>query len=204
MDIEDAKEVTAKHRRLFQQQDYPPSTSRSNRPNRCSRTKYPTVAITTLNVQDVQQSLCLELDVEDTEMEAIQPLPLPSYLIRTLSLIKKASGSSKINEASTRWVIDAIILEAYEEATRDLKNAQPLSVQCERNYQVGPVVLNHKKVILSGRPDYSVWGQTRLPNYSDIWHGSRFVRREFLGLQAAVVFTTMAWYGRGIDQGQSL
>ncbi|KAJ5930625.1 hypothetical protein N7466_006118 [Penicillium verhagenii] len=86
-------------------------------------TKYTTIAIITLSVQDVQQSLCLELDVEDTEMEAIQPLPLPSHLVHTLSLIKKASGNSKINEASAHWIIDAVILQAYEAATRDLKNA---------------------------------------------------------------------------------
>lgn len=75
----------------------------------------------------------------------------------TLGLIKEAIGNSRINEASARWVVDAVIHHAYKAATTDIKNAQPLSVQCERTYQFGPVWLNRKKVILSGRPDYSVW-----------------------------------------------
>jgi hypothetical protein len=45
-----------------------------------SETKFPTVAITTLSVEDVQRSLQLELDVEDGEMQGVQPLPLPPLL----------------------------------------------------------------------------------------------------------------------------
>ncbi|KAJ5757122.1 uncharacterized protein N7511_007304 [Penicillium nucicola] len=167
--MEDAKEVVAKHRRHgFEQLKRVVRKFLENNIDRrqlqeatdqidASEIKFPTVAITTLSVEDVQRSLQLELDVEDAEMQGVQPLPLPPHLMSTLGLIEKAIGNSKINEASARWVVDAVILHAYEAATTDIKNAQPLSVQCERTYQFGPVILNRKKVILSGRPDYSVW-----------------------------------------------
>ncbi|CRL20426.1 unnamed protein product [Penicillium camemberti] len=56
-----------------------------------------------------------------------------------------------------RWVVDSIILNAYATATPNIKSAQPLNVQCERGYNFGPVTLDRKRVVLSGRPDYSVW-----------------------------------------------
>lgn len=71
--------------------------------------------------------------------------------------MERAFGHSRINEASARWIVNSVILEAYEMTTSTIKNAQPLSVQCERGYRFGPVTLNHRKVVLSGRPDYSVW-----------------------------------------------
>ncbi|KGO74162.1 hypothetical protein PITC_022200 [Penicillium italicum] len=167
--MEDAKEVVAKHRwngceRLkravreflgnnIDRRQLQEATDQID----ASETKFPTVAITTLSVEDVQRSLQLELDVEDGEMQGVQPLPLPPLLVSTLGLIKEAIGNSRINDASARWVVDAVIHHAYKAATTDIKNAQPLSVQCERTYQFGPVWLNRKKVILSGRPDYSVW-----------------------------------------------
>lgn len=75
----------------------------------------------------------------------------------TLGLIEKAFGHSRINEACARWIVNSVILDAYETTTSTIKNAQPLSVQCERGYKFGPVTLNRQKVVLSGRPDYSVW-----------------------------------------------
>ena len=75
----------------------------------------------------------------------------------TLGLIEKAFGHSRINEGSARWIVESVIINAYETATSTIKNAQPLSVQCERGYKFGPVTLNRQKVVLSGRLDYSVW-----------------------------------------------
>jgi hypothetical protein len=77
--------------------------------------------------------------------------------VSTLDLIEKAFGHSRTTEAGARWIVDSIILHAYATATSSIKNAQSLNVQCERGYNFGPVTLNRKKLILSGRPDYSVW-----------------------------------------------
>ncbi|KAK9851169.1 hypothetical protein MYU51_010817 [Penicillium brevicompactum] len=93
----------------------------------------------------------------DTEMKDVQPLPLSPHLVTTLDRMERAFGHSRINEASARWIVNSVNFEAYEMTTSTIKNAQPLSVQCERGYRFGPVTLNHRKVVLSGRPDYSVW-----------------------------------------------
>ena len=75
----------------------------------------------------------------------------------TLDRIERAFGHSRINEASARWIVNSVILDAYGTATSTIKNAQPLSVQCERGYKFGPVTLSRQKVVLYGRSDYSVW-----------------------------------------------
>jgi hypothetical protein len=54
-------------------------------------------------------------------------------------------------------MVDYVILNAYTTATADIKDSQPLNIQCERNYNFGPVTFNRNEVMLSGRPDYSVW-----------------------------------------------
>ncbi|KAJ5146356.1 uncharacterized protein N7515_000920 [Penicillium bovifimosum] len=72
-------------------------------------------------------------------------------------------GRSPPTEAKTRWLIDPFILHVYAAVTSDLTNAQPLNVQCERGYSFGPVKVNGKRVIFSGRMDYSIWyGETEL------------------------------------------
>jgi hypothetical protein len=68
-----------------------------------------------------------------------------------------AFAHSRTTEAAARWVVDSITLNAYATATSNIKNAQPLNVQCERGYKFSPVTLKRKRVILSGRPNYSVW-----------------------------------------------
>ncbi|KAJ5955428.1 hypothetical protein N7501_009707, partial [Penicillium viridicatum] len=56
--------------------------------------------------------------------------------LSTLSLIKETTSNSRINEASLRWVVNAVIYYTYK---------APLSVQCKRTYQFGLVWLNRKK-----------------------------------------------------------
>ncbi|KAJ5329168.1 hypothetical protein N7452_009558 [Penicillium brevicompactum] len=93
--------------------------------------KLKTIPISDLSLEDVERCLKLQLDVTDTEMKDVQPLPLSLHLVTELGRIERAFGRSRINEASAR----------------------------ERGYRLGPVTLNHRKVVLSlsGRPDYSVW-----------------------------------------------
>ncbi|KAJ5926539.1 hypothetical protein N7516_008312 [Penicillium verrucosum] len=119
--------------------------------------QYKTVPISDLSLKEVEKCLRLEFDSKDTEMKDVQPLPLPPRLVSTLGLIERTFGHSRINEASARWIVDSVIINAYETATSTIRNAQPLNVQCERGYKFGPVTLNRQKVVLSGRPDYSVW-----------------------------------------------
>ena len=52
--------------------------------------------------------------------------------------IEKAFSQSRTTEASARWVIDSIILNAYTTATLNIKNAQPLNIQYERDYNFWP------------------------------------------------------------------
>ncbi|CAI7637985.1 unnamed protein product [Penicillium bialowiezense] len=84
-----------------------------------------------------------------------------------------AVGPSKPCEALSRMTVDNVVMSAHETATlniqnalrsniqnalrSNIQNAQPIYLQCERNYKFGPLTLDHRKVVLSGRPDYSVW-----------------------------------------------
>ncbi|KAJ5858461.1 hypothetical protein N7534_003738 [Penicillium rubens] len=72
-------------------------------------------------------------------MRNVQPLALPHHLFTTLALIEQAFGHSRPTEASTRWFIDSVTLNAYMTATSKFTNVQPLNVQCERIYSFGPV-----------------------------------------------------------------
>ncbi|CDM27677.1 hypothetical protein DTO006G1_7785 [Penicillium roqueforti] len=119
--------------------------------------RYDSVPVSDLTLKEVERSLRLEYDAYDLEMKNVQPLALPPHLVTTLALIEQAFGRSRPTEARTRWFIDAVTLNAYTTATSNLTNAQPLNVQCERAYSFGPVTLNHKRVVFSGRMDYSVW-----------------------------------------------
>ncbi|KAJ5251626.1 hypothetical protein N7489_002036 [Penicillium chrysogenum] len=119
--------------------------------------RYDSVPVSDLTLKEVERSLRLEYDANDLEIKNVQPLPLPPHLVTTLDLIEQAFGRSRPTEASTRWFIDSITLHAYTTAISDLTNARPLNIQYERTYSFGPVTLNHKRVILSGRMDYSVW-----------------------------------------------
>ncbi|KAJ5826579.1 hypothetical protein N7447_003342 [Penicillium robsamsonii] len=112
--------------------------------------RYDSVPVSDLTLKEVERSLRLEYDAHDLEMKNVQPLaltPPPRYVF----------GFSRPTEASTRWFIDSVTLNAYTTATSNLTNAQPLNVQCKRTYSFGPVTLNHKRVVFSGRIDYTVW-----------------------------------------------
>ncbi|OQD63447.1 hypothetical protein PENPOL_c009G05092 [Penicillium polonicum] len=92
INMEDAKEVAAKHRwNGYERLKRAVRKFLGNKIDRrqlqeateqidASETKFPTVAITTLSVEDIQRSLQLELDLEDGEMQGVQPLPLPPLL----------------------------------------------------------------------------------------------------------------------------
>ena len=65
-------------------------------------------------------------------------------------------GRSQPSEA--RWIINSLLLEAYEIATLIHPHAaQPLNIQAERGWKYGPVKWHRKKYFLTGRPDYGVW-----------------------------------------------
>lgn len=66
---------------------------------------------------------------------------LTDILAAPLSLNELSVTLAK-SEASTRWIVDAIALNAYKVATLDVKNTQPLNVcvRCESAYNFGPVM----------------------------------------------------------------
>ncbi|KAJ5979361.1 hypothetical protein N7501_002703 [Penicillium viridicatum] len=79
------------------------------------------------------------------------------HLFGTLALIEGVSTRSPTTEASIRWIVDALILNAYGIAGSNIPHAQPVNVQAERSFTYGPVELRGEKVNLSARPDYGVW-----------------------------------------------
>ncbi|KAJ5200019.1 hypothetical protein N7491_009182 [Penicillium cf. griseofulvum] len=119
--------------------------------------EYKTVAVSSLPMKEVVKVLDLKHNWWDHELQDVQPVPLPPLLVGTLSLIKSASTRSPTTEASTQWIIDTLILNAYDIAGSDIPYAQPVNVQTERSFKYGPVKLHGQKVNLSARPDYGIW-----------------------------------------------
>ncbi|KAJ5520280.1 hypothetical protein N7463_000733 [Penicillium fimorum] len=129
-----ATEIVAKeHYKLF----FKLKTSENTDKLEDKSKQYMSVQISEMSLEDVEQCLRLQFDRHDMEMKDVQSFPLPP--------------------PRARWVVDSIVLNAYATATSNIRNAQPLNVQCERGYTFGPVTLKQKRVILSGRPDSSVW-----------------------------------------------
>ncbi|CDM30842.1 hypothetical protein CBS147339_440 [Penicillium roqueforti] len=110
--------------------------------------KYPTVAISSLEIKDVENALNLHLDRRDKELE------------QYLKLIDGASNRSPSTEVSVRWTIDALLLNAHSIAAKRTPVARPI-VQRDSSYTHGPVRLKGKLIMLSARTDYGVWyGET--------------------------------------------
>ncbi|KAJ5799920.1 uncharacterized protein N7518_001988, partial [Penicillium psychrosexuale] len=123
--------------------------------------KYPTVAISSLETKDVENALKLRLDRRDKELEQVTPITPPRLLMEYLKLIDEASNRSPSTEATVRWTIDALLLNAHSIAAKRTPTARPINVQRELPYTHGPVRLKGKLVMLSARTDYGVWyGET--------------------------------------------
>ncbi|KAJ5507202.1 hypothetical protein N7527_009345 [Penicillium freii] len=119
--------------------------------------EYKTVATSTLSLKDIVKALDLKHDRWDYELRQVHPVPQPPLLVGTLALIEGASTRSPTTEASIRWIVDALTLNAYGIAGSNIPHAQPVNVQAERSFTYGPVELRGEKVNLSARPDHGVW-----------------------------------------------
>ncbi|OQE95623.1 hypothetical protein PENNAL_c0002G09025 [Penicillium nalgiovense] len=119
--------------------------------------QYKTISISSLSLKEVVKVLKLKLDDKDSEFKHVSPVQLPPILVGTLALIESASSRSPSTEASIRWVINALLLNAHRIASSHVPYAQPINIQTERPYKHGPVCLKREKVILSARPDYGIW-----------------------------------------------
>ncbi|CAI7607740.1 unnamed protein product [Penicillium bialowiezense] len=58
-------------------------------------------------------------------MSSVEPLALPAHLETAPLSLNELSVTLAKSEASTRWIVDAIALNAYKVATLDVKNTQP-------------------------------------------------------------------------------
>ncbi|KAJ5572365.1 hypothetical protein N7535_006025 [Penicillium sp. DV-2018c] len=119
--------------------------------------KLNTVAISTLEMKEVEKSLRLRLDKKDRELQRVDSVPPPQHLLDYLGLIEAASSRSASTEASIRWTIDALLLNAHAIAASRTHSAHPINVQAGRSYSYGPVSLRDASVMLSAKPDYKVW-----------------------------------------------
>jgi hypothetical protein len=78
--------------------------------------------------------------------------------VHQIDKITRALGRSHPSEENGRWILNSLLLEAYEIATVICPHAaQPLNIQAERGWKYGPVKWHRRKYFLTGRPDYGVW-----------------------------------------------
>ncbi|CAG8903136.1 unnamed protein product [Penicillium egyptiacum] len=113
--------------------------------NKASK-QYKAVQISSLSLKEVVKALNLKHDTKDGELQHVPQVPLPPPPSRSPS-----------TEASIRWIIDTLLLNAHRIAAYQLPHAQPSNVQTERSYKYGPVSLKRERVMLSARPDYRIW-----------------------------------------------
>ncbi|KAJ5543602.1 hypothetical protein N7535_006026 [Penicillium sp. DV-2018c] len=119
--------------------------------------KHKTVAISSLTLKEVEKSLRLRLDKKDCEFQRVELIPPPQLLLDQLRLIAGASSRSASTEASIRWTIDALLLNARSIAASRTHGINPINIQAERSYSYGPVSLRGASVMLSAKPDYGAW-----------------------------------------------
>ncbi|KAI2766041.1 hypothetical protein DTO012A8_8748 [Penicillium roqueforti] len=102
--------------------------------------KYPTVAISSLEIKDVENALNLHLDRRDKELEQVTPITPPPpptrLLVEYLKLIDEASNRSPSTEVSVRWTIDALLLNAHSIAAKRTPVARPITSREIAHYGV--------------------------------------------------------------------
>ncbi|KAF3013386.1 hypothetical protein E8E15_004461 [Penicillium rubens] len=119
---------------------------------------YPTLAISSLFINDIEKIIKLKWTRKDTELADLRPMECPPVLVQQIDKITRALGRSHPSEENGRWILNSLLLEAYEIATVICPHAaQPLNIQAERGWKYGPVKWHRRKYFLTGRPDYGVW-----------------------------------------------
>ncbi|KAJ5257379.1 hypothetical protein N7524_008935 [Penicillium chrysogenum] len=119
---------------------------------------YHTLAISSLFINDIEKILKLKWTRKDTELADLRPMECPRVLVHQIDKITRALGRSHPSEENGRWILNSLLLEAYEIATVICPHAaQPLNIQAERGWKYGPVKWHRRKYFLTGRPDYGVW-----------------------------------------------
>ncbi|KAJ5819605.1 hypothetical protein N7474_005196 [Penicillium riverlandense] len=118
----------------------------------------PSLAISSLNLGDVQVILNLKFIRTDPELSLVPSIPLTPALNDQIELIDEVLNNSVSNEASIRWKLNALMMHAHRMATADkTASNQPISIQTESLFSMGPVVHDEQQWTLTGRPDYTVW-----------------------------------------------
>ncbi|KAJ5782164.1 hypothetical protein N7457_003938 [Penicillium paradoxum] len=118
----------------------------------------PSLAISSLCVNDVEKILNLKWTRKDPELASVPPLQSPPALVQHITRVNRALDRRPTSEANVRWILNALLQEAFDIATTIHPHAaQPLNIQAEKGWKYGPVKWHRKKYYLSGRPGYGVW-----------------------------------------------
>ncbi|KAJ5401085.1 hypothetical protein N7465_011574 [Penicillium sp. CMV-2018d] len=119
--------------------------------------KLPTLAVGNLDIRKVEEIFHLKATQEDDELAHIPSIPTPTELKSVLTKANAARSKSRLNEASTRWTFDLLLVYAHDIATSRQPDAgQNIGIQTERHWVFEPVKYE-KKFALVGKPDYAVW-----------------------------------------------
>ncbi|KZN83420.1 hypothetical protein EN45_105160 [Penicillium chrysogenum] len=98
---------------------------------------YPTLAISSLFINDIEKIIKLKWTRKDTELADLRPMECPPVLVQQIDKITRALGRSHPSEENGRWILNSLLLEAYEIATVICPHAaQPLNIQAERGWKL--------------------------------------------------------------------
>ncbi|KAK4861745.1 hypothetical protein LT330_003780 [Penicillium expansum] len=113
------------------------------------------LTVSSLDLEKVQLILKLKHVVNDNELEAVPPVPIPSQPETS------STGDCKILSCEgeiPRTYTFILLLLARDVVLSRLPDAvQFLSIKTETTWRYGPVSWDRKKRTLVGKPDYGIW-----------------------------------------------
>ncbi|KAJ5346585.1 hypothetical protein N7541_009067 [Penicillium brevicompactum] len=119
----------------------------------------PSVQISKLSIKDVESSLGLTYEKNPTNMSGIKSLELAPHLVTMLEMVQKNLRSLKNYQGSCQ--VDSGRSNFERLSNCDIWPDKSTTFKRSVRYSFGPVKLNRRKVMLSGRPVYSVWYRAR-------------------------------------------
>ncbi|KAJ5783291.1 hypothetical protein N7457_005065 [Penicillium paradoxum] len=108
-------------------------------------------------MQQVGQILNLKPASGDDELANVPSCPIPTELQSVMKKVDAARSDSPMNEATSRWTLDLLLIYAHDIVTCGQPDAgQAIAIQTERHW-VLPVKFEKRDMNLVGKPDYAVW-----------------------------------------------
>ncbi|KAJ5682583.1 hypothetical protein N7462_005748 [Penicillium macrosclerotiorum] len=111
-----------------------------------SKSKLPTLAVSTLKRHEVEAMLHLKLTANDPDLGIVPPMPLPTGLRYILRVINATVDQNDISEAKIRICLNMLLICAqYHVRLNTTHHGRSLYLKPESTWRYGPVKDHHKK-----------------------------------------------------------